>query len=483
MGISSSLYAGISGLSTMGNAMSVLGDNIANVNTIAFKSSKSTFEDVLSQSVSTASGSSQIGRGVTLSTVDGIFAQGSFESSDSPTHLAINGEGFFILRDPASAAGDMYSRAGQFRFDDNAFLVNPAGDFVQGWSLDPLTGLPIGSIGDITLVKTTPPQETTNIQGIVNLDVRNTEASVNPLIGGAGGWDGTASPSVSSSEYYFASSLKIYDSLGDSHDVTTYFDRTTIPNQWEFLVTCDPSEDVRMSGVNPYSGDVGAGALMYGTITFDATGSITQISASDVDYDGTLVAAPKAPAASGYFEFVAAFIETAPTVPVNQTIAYNFGALATGAGGPVQWNFAPETLASTQFANNSTTYYQDQNGFSAGFLQSVSIDPDGVVSGHYSNGQVLQRARLALATFNNLVGLNKAGGNIYTETTNSGVALIGTAGSVGLGSIAPNSLEQSNVDLGTEFVKLITTQRGFQANSKILTTVDEMMAELVNLKR
>jgi flagellar hook protein FlgE len=472
MGISSSLYAGISGLSTLGNAMSVLGDNIANINTIAFKSSKSTFEDVLSQSVSTAAGSSQIGRGVTLSTVEGIFAQGSLESSDSPTHMAINGEGFFMLRDPASSAADMYTRAGQFRFDDNSYLVNPTGAFVQGWTLDPITGLPVGSVGDITLTKTTPPQATTNIQAIVNLDVRPPVVGTE-LVSAGGGWDGTAVapiPNIASTDYQFSTSMKIYDSLGNSHDITTYYDTdpAATANQWEFLVTCDPSVDLR----GAYAGQPGLGALMYGTITFDATGQISQIDAFDVAIDGSHVTSATV-ALGGYYSFDAEFIAGTP-----QTVEYNFG--ATNSGG---LDFTPEALASTQYANASTTYYQDQNGFSAGFLQSVSVDPDGIITGHYSNGQVLPQARLALATFNNLVGLNKAGGNIFTETSASGVALVGTAGSVGLGSLSPNALEQSNVDLGTEFVKLITTQRGFQANSKILTTVDEMMAELVNLKR
>ena len=472
MGISSSLYAGISGLSTMGNAMSVLGDNIANINTIAFKSSKSTFEDVLSQSVSTASGSSQIGRGVTLSTVEGIFAQGSLESSDSTTHMAINGEGFFMLRDPASSAADLYTRAGQFRFDDNSFLVNPTGAFVQGWTLDPITGLPVGSVGDITLAKTTPPQATTNIQAIVNLDVRPPVVGTE-LISVGGGWNGipvAPAPNIASTDYQFSTSMKIYDSLGNSHDITTYYDTDPTPtaNQWEFLVTCDPAEDLR----GGYAGNQGVGALMYGTILFDATGQITQIDAFDVAADGSHATSATV-ALGGYYSFDAEFIAGTP-----QTVEYNLG--ATNNGGI---NFTPEALASTQYANASTTYYQDQNGFSAGFLQSVSADTDGIITGHYSNGQVLPQARLSLATFNNIVGLNKAGGNIFTETSSSGVALVGTAGSVGLGSIAPNSLEQSNVDLGNEFVKLITTQRGFQANSKIITTVDEMMAELVNLKR
>jgi len=152
-------------------------------------------------------------------------------------------------------------------------------------------------------------------------------------------------------------------------------------------------------------------------------------------------------------------------------------------GDTVSVSFEPEALASTQYANSSTTIFQDQDGFAAGFLQSVAVDTAGVITGNYSNGQVLKKAQVALASFNNMAGLFKEGGNIFRETTESGAPVTGAPGTNGLGSIAPNSLEQSNVDLGTEFVKLITTQRGFQANSKIITTTDEMLNELINLKR
>ena len=155
MGLSNSLYASISGLNTMGSAMSVLGDNVSNVNTIAFKSSRATFQDVLSQNMATASGIAQVGRGVTITTVDGLFAQGSFESTSTPTDLAIGGQGFFMLRAAESAQADMYTRAGEFRFDREGYLINPSGFFVQGWTIDSKTGEVQGTIGDIYLGKST----------------------------------------------------------------------------------------------------------------------------------------------------------------------------------------------------------------------------------------------------------------------------------------------------------------------------------------
>jgi flagellar hook protein FlgE len=152
-------------------------------------------------------------------------------------------------------------------------------------------------------------------------------------------------------------------------------------------------------------------------------------------------------------------------------------------GDVISARFTPEALATTQYANSSTTIFQDQNGFASGFLQSVSVDTEGVITGNYSNGQVLKKAQVALANFASLAGLHKKGGNIYTETTDSGAPVSGVPGTNGLGTIAPNALEQSNVDLGTEFVKLITVQRAFQANSKIITTTDEMLNDLINIKR
>jgi len=475
MSISSSLYAGISGLSTMGNAMSVIGDNISNVNTVAFKSSRATFQDVLAQQISTASGSSQVGRGVTLASVGGLFAQGSFESSSQPTDLAIGGNGFFIVRAPGTENNLYYTRAGEFRFDQSGYLVNPAGYVAQGWALDQDTGEVTGTIGDILVPKSSAPVATDAIEVISNLDSRESAASTKDLydvVPADSDWDGTDDPPASASSYTYHSAIQVYDSLGNSHDITIYFDPTATANIWEYLVTCNPAEDQR-TGVDPAT-DEWAGALLYGTIEFNTSGDITDIDANTVDpSDGTLdalVAGTNTP--NGYFQFAANF--TGSTT--NQTVDLNFGSAYTTA-----WE--KEALASSQYASASTTIFQDQNGFGAGFLQSVSVSAEGIITGHYSNGQIIPRNLIALADFNNLIGLSKLGGNLFSVTTESGAPITGQPGTNGLGSIAPNSLEQSNVDLGAEFVRMITVQRGFQANSKIITTTDDMLAELISLKR
>ncbi|MBW1791541.1 MAG: flagellar hook-basal body complex protein [Deltaproteobacteria bacterium] len=170
----------------------------------------------------------------------------------------------------------------------------------------------------------------------------------------------------------------------------------------------------------------------------------------------------------------------APFLTLDSNISGVDGSLQ---GDVISSDFSPEALSTTQYANSSTTIFQDQNGFASGFLQSVSVDTMGVITGNYSNGQVLLKAQVALANFASLAGLFKEGGNIYRETTDSGAPVTGVPGTNGLGTIAPNALEQSNVDLGTEFVKLITVQRAFQANAKIITTTDEMLNDLINIKR
>ncbi|HIJ91466.1 MAG: flagellar hook-basal body complex protein [Desulfobulbaceae bacterium] len=358
MGVSSSLYASISGLSTMGNAMSVLGDNVSNVNTIAFKSSRATFQDVLSQSVATAAGAAQVGRGVTMTTIDGIFAQGSFESTSTPTDLAIGGQGFFMLRAPGSAESDMYTRAGEFRFDKEGYLVNPTGNFVQGWTINPTSGEVEGTIGDINLGKSTPPVETSGIQVIANVDSRkNNEVNEMRLFEA---WDGTnpalpvpVSP-IDANAYEYTTAIKVYDSVGASHDLTVYFDRTTKDNQWEYLVTCEPSEDQRrlgsgrdatgaLDGSNDeesiytpdttynYVNHKGAGALMYGVIDFSTSGSIDNIWAWNVPPDGKVDPALNTNRkvlgnTDQYYSFDANFTGAA----TNQQITLNLGARYSG---------------------------------------------------------------------------------------------------------------------------------------------------------
>ena len=480
MSLSSSLYSGVSGLNTLGNYMTVIGDNIANVNTVGFKSSRATFQDVLSQTVSTADGTAQVGRGTSLADIASSFSQGSFESTDSTTDLAIGGDGFFVLRDPNDVNNQFYTRAGQFTFDKDGNLVSPAGYIVAGWELDQ-NGQDIGSITDITLSSfTSPPSATDIITVVTNLNANAADRSADLSLE----WDAQNPVLIADTAYEYQTTVKVYDSLGDTHDLTLYFDRGT-GSTWEFIVTCNPSEDNRAGAQAALAGgEDGVGMLGRGEIVFDAAlGVITDINLWDfthgVDYDLATAGnwtqrLEPADLTNGHFTVAPDFLGGFPL-----TVGLDFGSVySTGAGAWVN-----DSLSTTQFANPSTTLFQTATGYGAGDLQSITVDADGVITGQYSNGEVVPLYRVALAKFQNVQGLYKEGGNLYRETRLSGVPITAQPGTNGLGSIAPNSLEQSNVDIATEFVKMITTQRGFQANSKIITITDQMLSELINLKR
>ncbi|MBW1707492.1 MAG: flagellar hook protein FlgE [Deltaproteobacteria bacterium] len=466
MALSSALFSGISGLGTLGNAMQIIGDNISNVNTVGFKSSQFTFQDLLSQSVSTLSGTSQIGRGTALGDIYASFEQGSFETTGNTTDLAIGGEGFFVLREEAGESL-YYTRAGNFRFDKDGYLTNPSGYIAQGWELD-ADGDDIGSVSDILLSSfTSSPQESEKIQAIVNLDSDGDDNSAGADNSLSTTWDGTNIVPLGEGAYEYQTTLKAYDSLGSTHDISIYFDKADTASAYEFIVTCNPNEDNRAGA----AGNTQAGLLARGLIHFNAgSGVISDLDlwevnpATGADIAGVLT--------DGYYTFAPDFLGGTP-----MAIALDFGSRNDGA------SWVNGSLSTTQFARASTTTFQSSNGYGAGDLQDINVDTDGVITGSYSNGQLIPLYRVALAKFQNNLGLFKEGGNLYKETRASGDATTNRPGTNGLGSLAPNSLEQSNVDIANEFVKMITTQRGFQANSKIITVTDQMLAELINLKR
>jgi flagellar hook protein FlgE len=402
----SSFFSGISGLMANSYSISVVGNNISNVNTIGYKAARASFEDALYESIFGTAGTSQIGRGTALSSVDTLFAQGSFESTSEPTDLAIGGKGFFVVRPPEEGNQQhFYTRAGQFRFDALGYMTNPAGYRLQGRPIDSATGVPIGVLGstDIRVLQqlddATP---TTEIGMALNLQ---SDAQILT-------WD-AANPSTTSN---FSSSITVYDSQGERSVVTIYFNRTG-DDAWDWHA---------FEGTT----DLGTG----GSLTFDGTGQL----------------------ASG---------GTPPPLTVNgQSIALDFA-------------------NTTQNASVSSIINQSQNGFPPGTLMNVTVSPEGIVEGRYSNGQIRALYQIDLANFNNPWGLSREGGNLFAETLDSGEALINLPGTSGLGKISPNSLEQSNVDLASEFVKMIIAQRGFQANSKVITTTDEMLADLMMIKR
>ena len=407
-----SLYSGISGLKANTSAMAVIGDNIANVDTTGFKSSRASFANIFSASVSQTS--LQIGRGVTLNGVNPQWQPGSLENTNSATDLSINGAGLFMVNDPSSQIS-YYSRAGQFEWDKDGNLVTPDGFIAQGYSMDPATGA-IGGIGDITLPNgTSAPNPTQNITFGMNL---NSDAAVGDT---------------------FTSSITAFDSLGSEAVTDVNFTRTATGWDWDVAVSHD----------NPL-----AASASTGSIVFDASGNLDPAASVPAGANPTIVLTGIDPA----------------TTPM--TMNWNYLDAAGASDGSI-----------TGYSSESSKTAQTQDGYPSGSLQSVSVDEDGYFTGIYSNGSMIPFAQLALADFASYSGLAKQGGNLYAESLASGQALIGPPNSAGMGSVAPSTLEMSNVDLGTEFVEMITTQRAFQANSKVITTSDEILAELLNIKR
>jgi flagellar hook protein FlgE len=349
-------------------------------------------------------------------------------------------------------------------------------------------------------------------------------------------WDGQADQPIGQTQYAYQTTLKVYDENGSSHNLSVFFDPVTVSNAggrkvWEFIVSVPPSEDGRFFTTSggariELRNTSAAGLLATGTLTFNAAGelenmSLFQLQSGAMPNPGNLMdlsnwRTPQTFSQNGYPMVVANFLsrdrasftDSADATSSNVLIELNFGlrsletqwrsgsvsnaAALSGlpANGATVQNFLPgfndserAALATTSFSAGSTTIFQSQDGFSAGFLQNISVNRDGVLTGRYSNGQVLELYVITLANFNNNWGLTREGGNLFAETRESGPAVTNRPNTAGLGSIASNSLEQSNVDMAREFVKMITTQRGFQANSKVITTTDTMLGELIQLKR
>jgi flagellar hook protein FlgE len=412
-----SLFAGISGLNVNSKALTVIGDNIANVNTTAFKSNRSSFANILSQSLA-GTGASEIGRGVEFWGITPMWSQGSVENTANPTDMAINGAGFFVLRDNANS--EFYTRAGDFTFDRDGYLINPDGLFVQGYEVTTVAAdgtMTLGNIQDINVPgqSTTPPHASSTFTVDVNLDA------------GADVLD------------TYSSTVIVYDSLGNGIPVTLTFEKQAV-NSWDVSVSVpagtvtDPATDVVIDVAN-YTFDGADGSLL--------NNADPQITLSDL--------------ISGADDLV---------------LVWDLVDAAGVTHGDL-----------TQYASPSTTTFQTQDGYPSGVLRGVSVDEFGVVTGSYSNGQLTPLYQVLLADFPNYYGLSKMGKNLYAESRDSGQPLDGVPQSGRLGSISPSAIEMSNVDLAQEFVKMITTQRAFQANSRVITASDEILAELINIKR
>jgi flagellar hook protein FlgE len=507
----SSFFSGISGLRTNTDSINVVGNNIANVNTVGFKGSRATFEDALYQSIFGASGTSQVGRGAALSTVDTLFAQGSFESTSQPTDLAIGGKGFFIVQNPDSQLL-YYTRAGEFRFDKEGNMTNPAGLLLQGKQIDRLTHAPVGVDTDIIISpEPSQPRATEQIAMALNLqeDIPS-EVTFSLPTGSAGPISATSVPSATTGGYPVTGAYTAtYDSGTGEVTLNVAADDGSTYTYHGAVAAGTAYENFGGSGITiTTAGTLTNGDSQAFTVGgFDDTSATTRTATSN--YSSSLMiydSIGRAHEVTVYFNKTAqgtwqwhAVAPDSTGGTIEGTLRFdNSGILQAGSGAPTAINLTFQGTAqqvqlafngelggnsTTQYPIASTTNFQSQDGYPPGVLLNVTVSPEGIIAGHYSNGQILDLYQLTLANFNNTQGLSREGGNLYAETLESGVPYTSAPGANGSGKISPNSLEQSNVDLATEFVKMIVAQRGFQANARVITTSDEILTELMNIKR
>ncbi|SNX55514.1 flagellar hook protein FlgE [Thermoanaerobacterium sp. RBIITD] len=421
-----SMYSAVSGLKAHQAKMDVIGNNIANVNTVGFKASRMTFKEIFNQTIKGASAPQgngggtnpqQIGLGVAIASIDTLFTNGGSQRTDNPTDLSIDGNGFFVVN---NGGANLYTRAGNFTFDSNGDLVTPDGYKVMGWiSADGKTvNTDTGNLSPINIKNwsSNTPATTTQIQLGGNLDAGT---AVNGIV---------------------SYNVTIYDSQGGSHIATIQFQKTDNNGNWNASIIKFDNNDLTTSPIT------------LGTITFDANGKIPQ---------------PTPPATpAGIF-----------------TVSLSGMGIGTNATIGNNGNITVDLSKLTMYANPTDLRELSKDGNAAGSIENINIDKYGIVSGIYSNGRMQVIGQIAIADFQNSQGLEKAGNTMFINTVNSGDPMIGAANTGTRGTINPGTLEMSNVDLANEFSDMITTERGFQANSKVITTSDEILQDLVNLKR
>jgi flagellar hook protein FlgE len=425
MSIYNAMYSGVSGLMAEDDALGVIGNNLANTNTIGFKESRAIFETVLGGSVGQEGA---IGGGVQMTTAQQIFAEGSLQTTGQPTDVAISGDGFFVVNGNVGGInGNFYTRAGETSLSANGTLVNPDGMAFQGYMSNG-NGTFSTNLSSIQVnTAALPPQPSTTLSVTANLDSTATPPTLP--------WD-AQNPSNTSN---FSTSLQVYDSLGDPHTLSVYFQNTG-PGTWTYHVLGNGSE---ITGGTPGQND----EIATGNLTFSTAGALES---------NTLTA-------GGTVSFIGA--------NPGQALAYDFGTpIASGGTG---------MDGITQFGSPSSVSAQSADGYASGALSSIQIDSSGVVDGVYSNGQTIAIGQLAVAKFQSDTGLGQAGQNLWTATADSGAAADGQAGTGGRGALVSGSLESSNVDIATQFTDLIAHQTGFEASSKTITTADQMLQDLI----
>ena len=419
-----SMFTAITGLRANNLAMGVIGNNVANLNTWGFKAQRYSFADILGASV----GNLRVGGGTKLSNITPNFTQGSVLNTGNPLDMAIDGNGFFIVKDTISDT-NYYTRVGQFIVDDSGNVTTPEGYILQGWKVDEegnigttLENINIANISSL-------PKATSEVQIGMNLNSEDEEPAV--------AWNLDPNDGPADGSYNYSTNTVVYDAYGAAHTVNLYF-RKTGDNEWKvYYVYKDNSGQYKEAGTQQLS------------FNSDPAGSLKD------DNSATPIT----------------FSEWG-----DLEVYFNYGTGTDEGGNGLD--------GTTQFAQESNVNFIQQNGQEPGSLtRDLTIDEEGYLYGIFSNGTIRPLYKIPIANFSSPWHLEELGDNVYGVTNKSGQPIIGDAGSGGRGRILSGYLEQSNVDLATEFTNLILSQRAFQANARVITTSDELITEVVNLKR
>ncbi|WP_321796693.1 flagellar hook protein FlgE [Caballeronia sp. J97] len=409
----------LSGLGAASSDLDVIGNNIANANTVGFKQGAAQFADMYANSMATAV-SNQIGIGTQLAEVQQQFSQGTITTTNQALDVAINGNGFYQLSNNGST---VYSRNGVFHLDNQGRIVNSAGLQLMGYAAN-ANGV-VNSASTVPLTVPTSnvaPTATKNITAAFNLNSQDTAPT------------GTFDP-TDSTTFNHSTSVDVYDSLGGTQKVSVYFAKSATANTWQAYATY---------------GDPAGSPISLGTMTFNSSGTLT----STTDSSGA------ATAASGKFTF----------------------SIPNGAdGGATQQALTIDLNGTTQYGAKDGVTNIVQDGNSTGELTGFTVGSDGTLTGNYSNGETKALGQIAIANFNNQNGLQDLGGNVYAQTAASGAPQVGVPGSTNHGTLQGGAVENSNVDLTSELVNLITAQRNYQANAQTIKTQQTVDQTLINL--
>lgn len=507
-----SMYSGVSGLKSHQTRMDVIGNNIANVNTTGFKKSRVVFADTLYQNMRYGTAPNDvrggtnpmgIGLGAQVASVDQIMTSSTTTTTNKTTDMAVSGNGYFIVKEGDAA---YYTRAGAFDWDKSYNLVNSNGYMVQGWmaNTDPAQATATGDFSidasgsttaiNISSYKSISPKATQNVTLTGNLNasydipqIGGTPDDIDPTSNGA------AAEFPAETDDVKTVPIEVYDSLGRKQKVYLRFFKTDAAGP-----------DGTNPGSTNWACDICLSPLFQNDDAYDTSGA----DFPDVPFDlaGATQAAPAAVSLDSANEIVRVYniqfnadgtlagqdISAQPWLgQIQLTIDKDTGASSTHdlPLQPTQEALAEDVVCTidltkvTMYEGTDNLHFDNQDGYAAGSMVKYTVGTDGTITGVYDNGQTKSLARVAVATFDNPSGLQQVGGTMWQTSVNSGEAIVGQPGVDGKGTLVPNSLEMSNVDLSEEFTDMIVTQRGFQANSRIITTSDEMLQELVNLKR